>query len=82
MKKKTVTRYIPQNGIYVYAREHAGKTELIFLNGTNEHKELPMHSYHAMLQGSQSGKEITSGKTIDLTKGMTLPPRQSLVIEL
>lgn len=38
--------------------------------------------YRIMTNDSKSGKELISGKKIDLTKNMTVGARQSLIIEL
>ena len=76
MEKKTVKYHIPQHGIYIYARTNSGKTELIVLNSTDA------DHYRIMTNDSKSGKELISGKKIDLTKNMTVGARQSLIIEL
>ena len=80
MEKKTVKYHIPQHGIYMYARTNSGKTELIVLNSTNA--EQVVANNRIMTNDSKSGKELISGKKIDLTKNMTVGARQSLIIEL
>ena len=82
MTTQTVRHNVPAGGIYVYVRKHQGKSELIILNGTNDAQELPIHQYKEILDGSQYGQELVSGKKIDLTKNMQLNARQSLIIEL
>ena len=72
----------PQNGIYMYARTNSGKTELIVLNSTNAEQVVESDHYRMMTNDSKSGKELVSGKKIDLTKNMTVGARQSLIIEL
>ena len=78
MEKKTVKYHIPQHGIYMYARTNSGKTELIVLNSTDAEQVVANDHYRIMT----SGKELISGKKIDLTKNMTVGARQSLIIEL
>ena len=80
MEKKTVKYHIPQHGIYMYARTNSGKTELIVLNSTDA--EQVVANDRIMTNDSKSGKELISGKKIDLTKNMTVGARQSLIIEL
>ena len=82
MEKKTVKYHIPQNGIYMYARTSSGKTELIVLNSTNAEQVVENDLYRMMTNDSKSGKELISGKQIDLTKNMKVGARQSLIIEL
>lgn len=82
MEKKTVKYHIPQNGIYMYARTELGKTELIILNSTNADQVVANEHYRMMTKDSTCGKELVSGKKIDLTHSMTVGARQSLIIEL
>lgn len=82
MEKKTVKYHIPQHGIYMYARTNSGKTELIVLNSTDAEQVVANDHYRIMTNDSKSGKELISGKKIDLTKNMTVGARQSLIIEL
>ena len=82
MEKKTVKYHIPQHGIYMYARTNSGKTELIVLNSTNAEQVVANNHYRIMTNDSKSGKELISGKKIDLTKNMTVGARQSLIMEL
>ena len=71
MEKKTVKYHIPQHGIYMYARTNSGKTELIVLNSTNTEQVVANKYYRMMTNDSKSGKELVSGKKIDLTRNMT-----------
>lgn len=74
--------FLPQNGIYVYARTFEGKTAMVILNGTNKEQTLPTKHYSEVIKNAAAGKDIISQKTIDLTKEVTLSPRQSMIIEL
>lgn len=82
MENRTVKYYIPQHGIYMYARAYEGKTELIVLNSTNKEQIVSNEHYRAMTNDLTNGKELVSGKNIDLTQPMTIGARQSLIIEL
>ena len=82
MEKKTVKYHIPQHGIYMYARTNSGKTELIVLNSTNTEQVVANKYYRMMTNDSKSGKELVSGKKIELTRNMNVAARQSLIIEL
>ncbi|MCM1613144.1 cyclomaltodextrinase C-terminal domain-containing protein [Phocaeicola massiliensis] len=66
----------------MYARTNSGKTELIVLNSTNTEQVVANKYYRMMTNDSKSGKELVSGKKIDLTRNMTVGARQSLIIEL
>jgi len=78
----TMKHFIPQNGIYVYVRSFEGKAAIVILNGTNKEQVLPIKHYNEVLNNATTGKDIISEKNIDLTKDITLNPKQSMIIEL
>lgn len=78
---KTTKYHIPSNGIYLYARTNKGKNELIIVNSKNAEQTLASSHYSMLTSQSRIGKELVTGKEIDLTKDMLLPARQSLIIE-
>ena len=69
-------------GVYTLFGRLPGKTELIVLNSTDAEQVVANDHYRIMTNDSKSGKELISGKKIDLTKNMTVGARQSLIIEL
>lgn len=80
--KGSMIHFMPQNGVYVYARSFEGKTVLVVLNGTNKEQTLPLESYKEVIKQFETGKDIISDKSIDLTKEISLSARQSMIIEL
>jgi len=78
----TMKHFIPQNGIYVFARSFEGKTVLVILNGTSKEQILPIKSYSEVIKNAATGKDIISEGNIDLTKDLKLSPRQSMIVEL
>lgn len=78
----TMKHFIPQNGIYVYVRSFEGKAAIVILNGTSKEQVLPIKHYNEVLNNATTGKDIISEKNIDLTKDITLNPKQSMIIEL
>ncbi len=78
----TMKHFIPQNGIYVFARSFEGKTALVILNGTSKEQILPIKSYSEVIKNAATGKDIISDGNIDLTKDLKLSPRQSMIVEL
>lgn len=80
--KGTMVQFMPQNGVYVYARQYEGKTVLVMLNGTNKAVTLPVKFYKEVLQNTHQGKDILTGKTIKLENQLQMSPRQTLVVEL
>jgi hypothetical protein len=83
MESKMQKHFIPEHGVYMYARTNAGKRELIVLNNTDEEQVVDRKHFHRMLEENHIvGKVVHNGCDIDLSESMTVGARQSLVIEL
>jgi hypothetical protein len=83
MESKTQKHYIPEHGVYMYARTEAGQRELIVLNNTDEEQVVDRKHFHRMLEENHiTGTVVHNGSEIDLSKSMTVGARQSLVIKL
>lgn len=78
----TMKHWLTQNGIYVYVRSFEGKAAMVILNGTNKEQVLPVKRYNEVINNATTGKDIISEKDIDLTKDISLNPKQSMIIEL
>lgn len=74
-------QFIPQNGVYVLAREYRGKHLLTILNGTTESREFRWQRYREMTPEGAMATEVTSGRRYNLNRNITLRPRQTLVLE-
>ena len=62
-------------------RKVEGRTELIVLNSTDNEQILNNNHFKGLVNECVRGKEIASGKTIDLTKNIVVPARKSVIIE-
>lgn len=82
ISKGKMIQFMPQQGVYAYARQHEGKTVVVFLNGTDKEVTLPLKFYAEVLQNKVEGKDIISGQTIQLKEELPMKARQSMVIEL
>ena len=80
--KGSMTQFMVQNGVYAYARQYEGKTVFVMLNGTDAETTLPLKFYKEVLKDKTQGKDILTGRIIQLDGELTLSPRESLVIEL
>lgn len=80
--KGNMTQFMPQSGVYVYAREYNGKSVLVVLNGTDKEVSLPLKFYSEVIKEKTQGKEIISGQTVSLKESLPLAAKQSMVIEL
>ena len=52
------------------------------MNGTNEDRTLDMNRFQEVIQGKQAGKDVISGKTIDIANTMNIAARGVYVLEL
>lgn len=82
ISKGTMTQFIPQNGIYAFARQYNGKTVLVILNGNDKESSIPVEVYKEILGEKNEGRDVLTGMNIKLANTLTMTPRQSLVIEL
>ena len=67
---------------YVYARIKDNNSVLVILNGSGKEQTLPPEKYREVLGNAVSGKDIISGKMIDLKKEILVSAKGVYVIEL
>jgi glycosidase len=79
--KGSQTQFMPNNGIYVIARQYQGKTALTVLNGTSSPATLDVERYAEVIGNTVKAKDILTGRYYDLSKNFELKPRQSLILE-
>ena len=74
------TQFIPYHGIYVIARQYKGKNVLTILNGKQTDNRLEVARYAEIIGQHTTATDITTGKTIDLTKDIPLTQRQTMIL--
>ena len=79
--KGKMTQFIPYKGVYVIARQYQGRTVLTILNGRKENNLLDVTRYAEVIGTNTQARDIITGRTIDLTKPVTLRSRQTLIVE-
>lgn len=80
--KGKMKHFVPQNGVYVYARNLNGKQVVVIMNGNAKESVLPLDRYDEILKGYTSGKDVITGKVVSLQKELTLGAKDMLVLEL
>ena len=80
--KGKMKHFVPQNGVYVYARNLNGKQVVVIMNGNAKESVLPLDRYDEILKGYASGKDVITGKVVSLQKELTLGAKDVLVLEL
>ncbi len=77
----TQTQFIPYAGVYVIARQHAGRTVLTILNGTSHAATLPLERYAEVIGSARNARNVLTGRSIRLENTLRLTPRQTLILE-
>ncbi len=75
------TQFLPHNGIYVVARQYAGKTVMTIVNGTNQNATMPVKRYAEVIGSAITARDIPTSSHVSLASDITLTPRQTLVLE-
>ena len=81
ISKGKMTQFIPYNGIYVVARTYNGKNAVTIINGTNEHRWMKLDRYSEVFGNATVARDIPTRKTVDLNGVISLPARETLVLE-
>lgn len=74
--------FAPEDGIYVYFRYLNDKMTMIVLNKNKTAKEINVYRFHEVLKSRKSGKEIITGREINLTHGIIIPGLTPFIIDL
>ncbi len=75
------TQFTPYKGVYVIARRHNGKTVMTVLNGTSQPAVMSVARYAEIIGANKTAKDVTTGKTVNIGKDVSLTPRQAMVLE-
>ena len=74
--------YVPENNVYVYFRYTDSKSVMVVLNNSSKTQKIKTNRFQESIQNYTVGKEVLTGKTIDLKNEITIEPKSSLIIEL
>ena len=75
------TQFIPFNGIYVVARQHAGRTVMTIVNGTQQERALPVARYAEIIGNHTTATDVPTKRSVNLTSDITLEPRGTLILD-
>ncbi|RKS26744.1 glycosidase [Flavobacterium endophyticum] len=87
-KNKTVihsgkmTHYIPEDNIYVYFRYDDKETVMVVINNTVETKTFKTKRFQENIKNFTAGKDILTGKSIDIKNEISLEGKSVLILEL
>jgi glycosidase len=75
-------QYIPQDNVYVYFRYNEQQTVMVVMNNSNENRTFKIDRFQESIQNFKSGKEVISGKIIDLKNDISITPKSAYILEL
>ncbi|MCY1479798.1 Neopullulanase 2 [compost metagenome] len=87
-KNKTVihtgkmTHYIPEDNVYVYFRHDDKETVMVVINNAAETKTFKTKRFQENIKNFASGKDILTGKSIDIKNEISLDGKSVLILEL
>lgn len=74
--------FAPENGTYVYFRYTDDQMYLIALNKNEQRVELDARRFKEIIDGKKTGKNVMSGKAINIEKTIPIPPKAVMILEL
>jgi glycosidase len=76
------THYVPDNNVYVYFRYNEKETVMVIMNNNSDKQTLKTNRFKESIQNLKLGKEVLSGKTIDLNNDIEIEGKSALILEL
>jgi glycosidase len=78
----TTTQYLPQDGVFVFARQHKGETVLVVLNQNNAPAVVDASRFRETLQNYQMATEVYSGAQLPIQNKWNVPAQTIWVLSL
>jgi glycosidase len=82
LQKGNTLQYQPQDNVYVYFRYDKNQRIMCIVNPNPDAKSIQTERFAQGLAGKTTGKDIVSGKDIDLSKSISVPAKTFMLIEL
>jgi len=76
------THYIPENNVYVYFRYNEKESIMVVINNSNETQTFKTNRFAENIQNHQSGKDVLTGKDLDLKSEVSIEAKSALILEL
>jgi glycosidase len=74
--------YIPENNVYVYFRYTDSKSVMVVMNNSTKSQSVKTNRFQENIQNYKTGKDIMTGKTVDLKNDLTIENKSVLILEL
>ncbi|WP_348812966.1 glycoside hydrolase family 13 protein [Flavobacterium maritimum] len=76
------THYIPEDNVYVYFRYTDTKTVMVVINNSEKNQTIKTNRFQENIQNFTAGKDVLSGKSVDLKNDITIESQSVLLLEL
>lgn len=80
--KGNMKHFKVRNGLYVYERRLGKRQVLVMLNGKNDFNVISLKDYNEILTDVNSGKDIITGKIVELKNSIKLAPKEVLILQV
>lgn len=74
--------YIPENNVYVYFRYNDSQSVMVVINNSDKVQNFKTARFQESIGNFKTGKEVLSGKTIDISNEITIDAKSALILEL
>jgi glycosidase len=74
--------YLPENNVYVYFRTIENQTVMVLMNDSGTTQTIKTDRFEEGIQNFKTGKDILSGKIINIKSDITLESKSFLILEL
>jgi len=75
--------FLSRDNTYAYVRYTDKEAVLVYINASNEERQMPVAQYHEVLMNYQKqGKDVVSGQDFDLNKRITVKPLTAIILPL
>jgi hypothetical protein len=77
-----MTHYIPENNVYVYFRHNEAESVMVVINNSADAKTIKTTRFQENIKSFSTGKDVLSGKSVDLKNELSLDGKSVLILEL
>ena len=74
--------FVPQDNVYVYFRYTDKETVMVVLNNSEKDQTIDLKRFMEGIKDFTKGKDIISGKEINLNNKLEIKAKSSLILEL
>jgi len=74
--------YVPMNNVYVYFRYTDSSSVMVVINNNKEPQTFSTKRFQESTLNYKTGKDVLSGKSIDLKNDITIEGKSALILEL